>query len=255
MSMASLPRDWQSPYRLADGIPLVPYPAGLHTNPTTAATYGLASWSLWTRYHDRPRLRAATRVAEWLLATQRRDGTWRYRFAYVNPGIAVNLGAGWTSAMAQGQAISLLGRIYRKTRHRRYLTAIRRALAPLTHSVTHGGLARHHGGGLWFEEYPTDPPSYVLNGFMFTLLGLADVHDLARLARRQFARGYRCLKASLPDYDNGDISFYSATARIDPPPSYQPLIRELLRDLDRFRPSRRVRFYAAKWSRVAIPGE
>jgi D-glucuronyl C5-epimerase C-terminus len=47
--------------------------------------------------------------------------------------------------MAQGQAMSLLERVHRLTRDRRYLDAAIGALAPLERSVSSGGLRR---GGL-----------------------------------------------------------------------------------------------------------
>lgn len=33
-------------------------------------------------------------------------------------------------------------------------------------------------GHVWFEEYPTTPGSFVLNGFMYSLIGL---HDFANV--------------------------------------------------------------------------
>ena len=30
----------------------------------------------------------------------------------------------------------------------------------------------------WYEEYPTSPPTFTLNGFMYSLLGLADLRGL-----------------------------------------------------------------------------
>ncbi len=30
---------------------------------------------------------------------------------------------------------------------------------------------------VWYEEYPTSPPTFVLNGFMYSLLGLFDLKD------------------------------------------------------------------------------
>ncbi len=90
----------------------------------------------------------------------------------------------WSCAMAQGQAMSLLSRAYRLTRKQQYRSSALRALPALRVAVTKGGLRRCFFGNCarpFYEEYPTSPPSYVLNGFMFTLIGL---YDLASIAPR-----------------------------------------------------------------------
>lgn len=37
----------------------------------------------------------------------------------------------------------------------------------------------------WYEEYPTQPASFVLNGFIFSLLGLYDLMTTAPLDQSQ----------------------------------------------------------------------
>ena len=73
-TMGTLPRDWASPYPLPGGVPMVDYGTFHARNPVTSAQYGLAIWSLWKRYGDRPRLRAALRVADWLVTRQQPSG-------------------------------------------------------------------------------------------------------------------------------------------------------------------------------------
>jgi hypothetical protein len=239
---------------MAGGVPLVAYPWGLERNPVTVAQYGLSEWSLWRRGYGRARLRRALRAANWLLSAQRQDGTWAYDFDFAAPGTDMVLRSGWASAMAQGQAMSLLTRVYRTTERRRYLRAARRALRPLRVSVPRGGLARRFPDrSLWFEEYPTPRPSLVLNGDLQTLLGLYDLSDLDRHARRLFHRGMPALIASLPAYDaGGGRSWYDLTQRLGYAPHLAPagytfLIQELLRELDDVYPHARLRRYAALW--------
>lgn len=246
--MAGLSRDWTSPYKLVNGTPLVEYGSFSARNPVTTAQYGLANYSLWHRYHELRRWRAAKRAADWLLRTQTRDGAWPYRFDHTAPG-GGRLRAGWTSALAQGQALSLLGRLYRHTRDRSYLLAIRRGLRPLRRHVNRGGVARWHHGGLYFEEYSTARPDFVLNGHAQALLGLYDVDDLAPAARSLFRRGVRTLVGALPEFDGGDVSLYSLSHRVAPPAAYNEPIRVQLRALARITGETRITRYAAKWSR------
>ncbi|KPJ07372.1 D-glucuronyl C5-epimerase [Papilio machaon] len=65
----------------------------------------------------------------------------------------------------------------------------------------------------WYEEYPTTPPLFVLNGFIYTLLGLYDLHVIEgensiSLAKKMFDDGMTSLKTLLPLFDTGSGSFY-----------------------------------------------
>lgn len=64
-----------------------------------------------------------------------------------------------------------------------------------------------------YEEYPTKPPLFVLNGFIYTLLGLYDLHIIEgensiSLAKKMFDDGMTSLKNLLPLFDTGSGSFY-----------------------------------------------
>ena len=75
---------------------------------------------------------------------------------------------------------------------------------------------------IYAEEYPTNPATFVLNGFMYSLLGLFDLSDMlvkTKLAEdeheKTFLRvdelledGLSSLKAMLPLYDTGSGSTY-----------------------------------------------
>jgi hypothetical protein len=77
--------------------------------------------------------------------------------------------------MAQGEGASLLARIYAETGEERFAEAAARAAEPLYRPTSEGGAAAPLDGTLVPEEYPTDPPSLVLNGMLFGLWGLRDV--------------------------------------------------------------------------------
>jgi hypothetical protein len=243
-----LPRSWESPYRLVRGVPLVDYGSFTARNPVTTAQYGLANFSLWHRHRDRERWAAARRAADWLLSTQTRSGSWLYRFAFDAPG-GGPMPVPWISGLAQGQGLSLLGRVYRRIHDPRYLRAIRRAVRPMRQSVRDGGVARWHRGGLYFEEYP-DPgaSNFVLNGHAQALLGLHDVADLAPQARGLFARGVRTLARTLPRFDLGSNSAYSLRLRAPAPPSYVPAIQAMLRTLTAVTGRPIFERYAQQWT-------
>ncbi len=240
-----------------DGIPLVLYPGiGYHSNPVTAAQYGLWAYGMYLGDHDAAHRRIALHVADWLVATQR-QGRWFYDFDFFIHDLT--LAKYWSSAMAQGQAMSLLSRAYRLTRKQQYRSSALRALPALRVAVTKGGLRRCFFGNCarpFYEEYPTSPPSYVLNGFMFTLIGL---YDLASIAPRSpalsmYQAGRRTLTAALPQYDVGgfstyDLSHKTVAGRKPEPASraYQAVHVYLLRVLDSLGANSRYRHYADRW--------
>ena len=110
----------------------------------------------------------------------------------------------YCSALAQGQAISVLVRAFRVTGDTRFLQVASNALNPFAREVGEdSGLRRTFEEGAWFEEYPSNPPSFVLNGFLFTLLGLSELAGHDRRAADFFEEGVKGLLCMLDRFDTG----------------------------------------------------
>jgi hypothetical protein len=211
----------------SNGIPFVIYSFGSSYNPVTVGVFGLLAYNRWSQ-HNEPKDRTdVLALADWLVQHQdSQTGSWYYDFDYTYPILAETLQKPWNSAMAQGLAISLLTRAYSLRPSDAYLRAAEQALLPLSKDVSDGGLARPFalatstsGRTLTFlEEYPTRSPSFALNGFMFTLLGL---YDLSATGNKQaaglFHEGLRTLRRALPLYDLGDGSAYDLGHLTSPP--------------------------------------
>jgi hypothetical protein len=159
---------------------------------------------------------------------------------------------GWISAMGQGQAISVLLRAHSLSGHDEYLDIARRALPALRRPVAEGGTQSIVDGHPVLEEYPTEPPCAVLNGWIFALFG---VHELAiatddAAARDLFERSARGVVELLPRYDNGWWSLYSLYDHGRPDlakPFYQRLHPELLEALALLHSAPRLEDYARRW--------
>ncbi len=141
----------------------------------------VAQWALgaYERYlggEGEAWLAAAVAAGEELLSAQqqggRLDGAFFHRFPYPH---TFPVAAPWISAMAQGEAASLLVRLYLKTGREQFADAAKRALAPIDVPQAQGGAQGRLGEAAFPEEYPTNPPSLVLNGAMFALWGYHDV--------------------------------------------------------------------------------
>jgi heparosan-N-sulfate-glucuronate 5-epimerase len=181
--------------------------AGLTKHYVALAQYGLGAHERWVTGQGEQWLQVALGAGDHLLATQESDGSWVHHepFEHTFP-----LPAPWRCGMAQGEAASLLVRLYLATGESRFADSARAALVPLSVPTARGGVLAELDGAPWPEEYPTDPPSYVLNGAIFALWGLRDVgvglSDSEAL--RAFNEGVDGLAASLHRFDNGWWSLY-----------------------------------------------
>ena len=226
-------------------LPRSVYPFGTYYTPVTVAQYGLQAAANHAVTGRRVYRADALLAANWLVRHQRPEGGWLYRFRFRVIGFEP-LEPGWISAMAQGQAMSLLWRAYRLRPHAPYRRASIRALRPFGRSTAEGGVVSDFDGVPWYEEYPTQPGSHVLNGYQFSLLGLYDIAPWSKGAGRLFRRGMASLRARIERFDRpGGGSLYMpglpATAY------YNKVHVDLLTAIDSVRPSDRLRDYRNRW--------
>jgi len=143
-------------------------------------------------------------ASDWLLDTQRGDGAWEYTFPWFNG--VTDLPVPWISSIQQGQAISLLARVYEHTNNPKYLDAARLAMRPFLKHVDYEGLVdAYQGIGPTYEEYPAPGGStMVLNGWMFALIALHELHVLTddELARHLFEESEAALRILLHLYED-----------------------------------------------------
>jgi hypothetical protein len=121
------------------------------------------------------------------------------------------LRAPWYSGLAQGQGISLLVRTHNTVGEGRYLNAARKAFETMLAPVANGGVAFvDDAGDTWIEEYIVDPPTHILNGFIWAAWGVRDFSLATGDPRAQelFARLVRTLRSNLHRYDCGYWSLY-----------------------------------------------
>ena len=156
-------------------------------------------------------LKAAVEAGNYLLQEQEqtgsRAGAWLHgtslRATYLLP-------APWTSGMAQGECASVLVRLHQETGENRYAEAAIQGLQPMRRLSTTGGVRAILDRGPFFEEYPTVPPSFVLNGGIFALWGL---HDVAMAlddedAKEDWEAGVDTLARNIHRWDTGYWSLY-----------------------------------------------
>ena len=165
-----------------------------------------------------PHLRMFLRSADWFVRHQDERGGWAVPVERRLADGRLRLAPGWYSAMAQGQAMSVLTRAYVMTGDQKYLDVARRATALFDVPSANGGVLALLFNLPWYEEYPTVPATFVLNGFIYALVGLYDLSFAVaegrakrredRTAERLYAAGVESLHRLLPIYDTGTGSLY-----------------------------------------------
>lgn len=197
-----------------DGIPINTHHGKQEYNPVTIAHYALELYSKIVTSPADDLNEKLDKVIAWCLKNQDAQGGWKFDFNHMFfKGRTETIVSPWYSALSQGMMISALAR-YGHLRGIDLSSNINRSLSVINMPVSDGGVKRvvfgHHP---FFEEYPTNPPSLVLNGFMFCLLGLYDAWTINRsaFAKELFLSGMQTLGILLPLYDLGSGSAYDLT--------------------------------------------
>lgn len=196
-----------------NGIPMVNYgrKTGLQYNPVTIAQYSLAHLSLYMKTKDDKYKKIFLNGAEWFLenvSEYKNDSlVWFYKFDLTE----CRLKSPWISAMAQGLTVSVLIRANQITGSKNFLDTAEKAVNVFDVPVREGGvMSTFPDGCIVFEEYPTGSTNCVLNGFVFSILGLYDLFIFAKnkKAEKFFNQSIKSLKDNIKHYDTGYWSRY-----------------------------------------------
>lgn len=216
-----------------DGVPLC---EGYY-HPVYISQYALGAFDYYLTTGNKEAKKAFLTCAAWLrdnLVKHNGFFYWEYTFEndfpgglYKNP---------WFSAMAQGQGVSVLLRAFCETRQQEYLSAAQKAIEPIFHDLSEGGISVVKQDDYVFpQEYPTIPiSSDVLNGAIFTYFGVYEYHKVTEEPRaKQFCdRIIKTFLSVIDEYDTGYWSLYSRWPKKNlATPSYNSLHVAQLRAL------------------------
>ena len=244
-----------------DGVRLVEVRGEIVYNPVSIAQYGLIQYSNYIENNNEEYLNDALVQAEYLLKIQdKENGKFYYDFNFKVGGTNCTLEAPWSSAMAQGQIISLFCRIYNQTSDEKYLDAAKLALKPLTIKVEDGGLVADFFGRPYLEEYPTEPANYTLNGYMFTIIGVYDLYHVSsdETAKQIYDTAIETLEYCLPFYDYEGISLYHLGYIKDTSlekfyiPRYHTIHIAQLETLNQIEQNEIFEYYINKWTNYVL---
>jgi heparosan-N-sulfate-glucuronate 5-epimerase len=242
------------------GVPILDYHGdiGVQYNPIAIAQWGLGNYNLYRRGNDPSRKQKFLNSADWLLRNLETNAhglsVWQHHFDWE---YRDTLRAPWYSALAQGQGISLLLRAHRETGNADYADAARRAFIALQTPISGGGVAfTDANGDVWLEEYLVDPPTHILNGFIWAAWGVYD-YALATgdtTARALFSQAVETLRRNLRSYDIGFWSLYEQSGtrlKMVASPFYHQLHIVQLRVMQSLTGEAFFAEYADRWERYA----
>ena len=199
----------------ARGVPMVLGPQGPYYSPVNIAQYGFmlhADWLEGNSAETMAMLESCLAVLEELKTENGSHAVWWHDHYAESYGIAPP----WASAMAQGELISLYLRLWQALDRPSLLDTARKAYRFMQLPVEQSGVRRRdEHGNLWLEEFPSREPSFVLNGFIYALLGLVDLHRVTgdEEVKRDIDECISTLVSRLPDFDTGYWSNYDLQKR------------------------------------------
>jgi heparosan-N-sulfate-glucuronate 5-epimerase len=206
-----------------NGVAMKRYRAhGSQYNPLFVAWWGLFNLEQYFREKDDRFLQQFLIQVGWLKVNvvMREDGAavWPCYFDW-QEGLA-RLTPPWISGMYQGVVISALIRAFRLTGDHDLLALCEKGSRVFGATIAQGGVRTISGGQILYEEYPVYPLPRILDGFLFSLLGLYDLYVQTRDTgvQRLFTEGVQGLLSQLSFWNyRNKWSWYGSHGYLCPP--------------------------------------
>ena len=193
-----------------NGVPMCGINGELHYFPINIAQYTFILHANWLENKDPVLLKTLNNCLQVLEKNKTvKNNYCAWLTNYYNK--KYNIEAPWPSAMAQGEVISFYLRMYQIHKDDSLINTAIQAYNFLKVEYKDGGVRRYdNNGNLWFEEYPTKEPSFVLNGFIYTIFGLYDLFRVTgrKDVKKDIEECIETLKKNLHKYDLGYWSIY-----------------------------------------------
>lgn len=201
--------EWDGRPRDGDGVVLTQGVPAYH--PIGIAQYALHCYGRWLERGDRVARESFLAQARWLQQNQRRVGLVDGCYPFPFPWPKYRAASGWLSAMAQGEAISVLLRADWLAPGVGFADAARAAARPFDSAIERGGVVFKDGRDVFLEECAVLPAPHILNGCIFALWGLWELEQFDPQSRRQalIDAVLQTLLRWIGDFDTGWWSRYS----------------------------------------------
>lgn len=195
------------------GLPEIREHRITYWNTVTVALYGLQEFDIYYFHHKKSHLNGAIRAANWLVGWQEAGGGWPYQVSFTYPD-GQEVPPPWLACQAQGNAISLLVRMYALTGEPQYLRSAQLGMDALLHMTV------KIEGHEFFEGFPTAKPSVTLEDLQLALLGLYDLSYFDESAAAAFTHYASEFFPALSLWDRSPGPLYDLTYLNGTPPIY-----------------------------------
>lgn len=182
-----------------NGIPLFENPdQSLTYFPTCICQYGLGAFDLYLIKGDLKYFETSKKCANWIIDNMEENGALN-TFSYEFPSHPY-------SSMAQGEACSLLLRVFKETKDTRYFNAAKKAIDFMLLPIEKGGTCLYEFNDVIFKEYTHEPT--VLNGWIFSIFGL---YDFTLVSKSSYYIDIyeKTMKTILRELDQYDVGYWS----------------------------------------------
>lgn len=188
----------------------------LHYYPISIGQYGLSIFHAYKRTGSEEKKEHFLRIAEWFYKNRVEENRLGCYWTTEVDKPEYKVFRPWKSAFTQSRALSILSRAWQITGEEKYLLVCEKTLKTFLTPVSKGGVAVNKYGDkdnnyCIYEEYVAEKPTRVLDGHIFSLLGL---YDFIRATKKTnstsyqqadelFNKGVDGLIELLPKYDMG----------------------------------------------------
>lgn len=228
------------------GIPIVNYPlAGMQYNPLFIANQALFDYQWLDKQDNLNRYLACT---DWLMQNHIIDDNKAY-YPYKFDHPTYQQKNPWYSALAQATILNAVYSRYNYNKNKQWLLLAQQTLASLVPDTKYRLGYITEKGGIWFSEYPSETPYYVLNGMMAVLIELNKYYTQTSdsLAMELFDKGYSTLLDKLPEYDTFYGSKYDLVGNIASMSYHQMHIDQLMQ-INAKKPNPLLKKYIKRWT-------
>ena len=239
------------------GVPYVKYgkildeQIGIQRNPVAVSQYAMKYYENFKKNNDDKQKKYLLNCANWILenGVKNNDSVFlEYNF----PWPKYNLEKPWRSGMAQGQSIQALVKAHEVSKETKYLNFAKLLLNAFYIEVKDGGVTYKNNGGWWYEEFASKngPNSKVLNGMIFSMLGIYEYYKYTNdeKAKFLFEKGRIALIKELPKFDNKGFSNYDMLGNLSR--HYHQVHIDLLEKLYSITKDKIFKEYCEKWKKT-----
>ncbi len=204
----------------------IPYTNRFDYYPVDIAQFSLAHYEEYLSTKSEYNKEFFMKNVKWLynnLVIENRIGVWKHNFELP---YGYNFRIPWVHGMAQSLGMSALLRASFLTGEEIYKNVIPLILKSFEKEIEGGGVKFvDNNGNVWFEEYGVIPPTHILNGFMFILIGLWEVDEYLGIPEAEdlLISGLETLKKNLDKYDMKVWSLYDLLHKYPAPENYHNL--------------------------------